>query len=429
MARPSEFVKSEILRVADELGIDPRSQEYTRTKFLQCTVVTKHDLETYDGFVRLKQDAADGDGRSSLRDLPEVRGVQLRRNYVRALERKVGQTDYLSDKLQDLVSAVFEQNPIILSPGKMKASRKPTKRTLTVLLSDLHFGVDVDPREVLHAEFNWNIAARRLAKICHQAAEYKLQHRDDTELQVILNGDIIHGVIHLSEAKLKPLTEQIYGATSILLKALDYLRNHFKKVSVLCLPGNHDRPTYRGRERAISQRWDSHSHAVFLGLKLAFRHDKGITFDIPMAGMGTYTTPGDHLIFASHGDVEPGVGNVGKSLNVKEVTTSLLKMHAGAPFEKRVEVALFGHWHQPSMWMLQDGTICIVNGCLIGSDPYAQNGVGFFNSMPAQVMFESVPGYPVGDHRIIQLRDADTEAAYDAVIAAPGLNGGLDFDF
>lgn len=428
MARPIEYVKAEILRVAEEEGFNPREQAFTRRMFLPSTNVTKHDLEVYDGFTRLKQDAADEAGLPALKDLTEARGVQLRRNYVRSLERRIGEVDYLSDKLLNMISDVFEQNPIVLSPGKIKTTKKAPKRMLTMLLSDLHFGVDVDPREVLKSEFNWNISARRLAKLCHQAAEYKPQYREDTELQVVLNGDILHGVVHLSEAKLRPLTEQIFGATSILIKALDYLRNHFKKVSVLCLPGNHDRVTHKGKDRALSQRWDSHSHAVFLGLKAAFRTDKGITFNIPMAGIGTYETPGGHLVFASHGDVEPGVGNVGKALDVKNVTGSLLKMHAGDPFDKKVEVALFGHWHQPSIWMLQDGTICIVNGCLLGSDPYAQNAVGFFNSMPAQIIFESVPGYPVGDHRIIQLRDADTEAAYDNVISPPGLAGGLDFD-
>lgn len=429
MARPITFVKEEILRVAKDLNISPRSQSFTRAKFLNETEVTKHDLETYSGFTRLKKDAADEAGISPIEHLAEARGVQLRRNYVRKLERKLGETEYFADKLDNLISTVFEENPIELSPGKVKFDKKKTKkRKLTLLLSDLHFGVDVDSREVYNNEFNWNIAARRLAKMCHQAAEFKRQYREETELQVVLNGDIIHGVIHLNEANIKPITEQIYGATSILIKALDYLRNHFSKVSVLCLPGNHDRTVYRGKERQVSQRWDTHSHSVYLGLKAAFRGDKGISFDIPMTGMGTYTTPGDYLIFATHGDVEPGVGNVGKSFNVKKTTESLLKMHAGAPFNKKIDVALFGHWHQPSVWMLQDGTICVVNGCLIGSDPYAQNGVGFFNTMPAQIMFESVDGYPFGGSRIIQLKDADTEKQYDKIIKPPGLIGGLDFD-
>ncbi|MHA2069776.1 MAG: hypothetical protein ACXABY_35885, partial [Candidatus Thorarchaeota archaeon] len=416
MARALDYVRAEILRVAEELELHPNAQSFTRVKFLASTDVTKHDLETYGGFSRLKQDTAFNSGLPPIKDLAESRGVDLRNNYMRSLERRIGQVDYLSDKLRDTIVKVFEENPIHLSSGAMKPSKKPTERLLTLLLSDLHFGVDVDKREVFNSEFNWQIAGRRLSKMCQQAAEYKRHHRDITELQVVLNGDLIHGVVHLSEANLKPLTEQIWGATSALTQMLDFLRQHFKKIRVLGLPGNHGRTVYRSGDRALSQRWDSHSHSIFLGLKCAFRKDKGIEFDIPMAGIGTYETPGEHLIVASHGDTAPDVKNVGKALDVSRVSTNLLKMHAGNPFHKKAEVALFGHWHQPSVWMLQDGTICIVNGCLIGSDPYAQNGVGFFNSMPAQILFESVPGYPVGDHRIIQLRDADDEAEYDKII-------------
>jgi hypothetical protein len=426
MARPIEFVKAEIVRVADECGYNPREQGFTRTKFTPHTDVTKYDLQAYGGFTRLKQDAANDHGIPHIKDLKEARGVDLRLNYVRSLERRVGQVNYLSDKLRDCVERVFEKNPIVLSSGKLVSNKKPTKRLLTLLLSDLHFGLTVDPREVLKSEFNWTVAARRLVKFCHQAVEYKTHHREETELQVVLNGDVIHGVIHLSEANIVPLTEQIYGATAILVKALDYLHKHFKRVRVLCLPGNHDRVTYRSKERAVSQRWDSHSHAIYLGLQCAFRSNPSVTFDIPMAGMGTYETPGSHLVFASHGDTEPSVGNVGKALNVSQVTTSLLKLNAGNPYNKKIEVALFGHWHQPSIWMLQDGTICIVNGCLLGSDPYGQNSVGFFNSMPAQIMFESVKGYPVGDHRIVQLRDADNVTEYDKII--PVGTSGLDFE-
>ena len=98
-------------------------------------------------------------------------------------------------------------------------------------------------------------------------------------------------------------------------------------------------------------------------------------------------------------------------------------------FEQNVSVVLFGHWHQPSQFMLHDGTICVVNGSLIGSESFAQNGIGFFNSMPAQVMFESVPGFPVGDFRIVQLRDADNNEALDKIINVPGIEHGGLVDF
>lgn len=429
MARTLDFIQEEIVRVAEDLGKDPRL--LTRVELLKDSEVTKHDLEFYGGLSKLRSDAAHAYDIAPMKDVVSSRGVELRNNYVRSLERKVATRDYLAQKLDESLVRIFEANPVVVPPSKVKLSKKKyDKRMLTLLLSDLHFGMDVDSREVLNSQFDWQIASRRLAKLCHQAATWKQIHREETQLQIVLNGDILTGVIHLNEARIKPITEQIWGATAILSHAIGFLRQHFGKVSVLCLPGNHDRMTYRGNDRAVSQRWDSYSHSVYLALKCYFRSDKGITFDIPMSGMGTYMGPGNHLIYATHGDTEPGVGNVGKSFNVTGTTHSLLKLNAGGTFAQRVEVALFGHWHSPSCFMLPDGTMCIVNGCLIGADGYAQNGVGFFNTMPAQVMFESVPGYPVGDFRVVQLRDADNDKFYDKVISIPGIErGGIDFEF
>lgn len=428
MARPLDYVLEEIVRVADDLDVNPRL--LLRSKFLPKSDVSKHDLDAYGGFSKLRADAAHTHGIESHKKLAESRGVELRNSYVRKLERQRGTADYLSDKLLKGITDVFKSHPISIPKSTVKLKKPDSpERMLTLLWSDLHFGLDVDSREVLNSEYNWRVAARRLALTCKQAVQFKPEHRDETSLQIVLNGDILAGVIHLSEANIKETQEQIWGATAILTHGIAFLRKYFGKINVLCLPGNHDRMTYRGHDRAVSQRWNSHAHSVFLGLKCWFQNTDGVTFDIPMAGMGTYEAPGGSLIFASHGDTEPTTSNVGKSFNVEQTTKSLLKMSAGAVFGKKVDVVLFGHWHQPSLFMLPDGTTCIINGCLIGSDPFAQNGVGFFNTMPAQVMFESVPGFPVGDFRVIQLRSADKDKSLDEIIHIPGLELGGLIDF
>jgi predicted phosphodiesterase len=428
MARPLETILEEIVRVAEELDVNPRNLR--RTEFLPNSEVTKHDLEVYGGFSKLRTDAAHVHGVDNHKDMSASRGVELRNSYVRKLERTVATADYLSEKLLTGMVDIFEKHPIVLPTTHAKPKKvKKQERMLTLLWSDLHFGLDVDPREVYSSEFNWRIAARRMAKCCLQAASWKPEYRENTTLQVVLNGDILAGIIHLSEANIKEIQEQIWGATAILSHALGFLRQHFSKINVLCLPGNHDRETYRSSERAVSQRWNSYAHSVFMGLKIWFRADKSVFVDVPMSGMGSYETPGGHLVFASHGDTEPSTSNVGKSFDVEKTTKALLKLNSSNTFSKKIEVVLFGHWHQPSMFMLPDGTTCIVNGALIGSDPFAQNGVGFFNSMPAQVMFESVPGFPVGDFRVVQLRDADLDESLDKIINIPGLERGGLIDF
>lgn len=428
MARQLDYVLSEIIRVSDDLGIDPRVLK--RKVFLPETDVSKHDLEAYSGFRKLKQDAAHVAGIAPARDVTASRGIDLRNNYVRGLERKVASADYLSEKMMEGFEKIFAKNPIDIPKGKVKlAHKKYHERQLTLLWSDLHFGVDVDPREVLGSTYNWTIASRRMAKLCDQAVEWKPEHREETKLQIVLNGDIIHGIIHLSEGRIKELEEQIWGATAILAKAIGYLSQHFSSVDVLCLPGNHDRVAYKSSSRALEQRWNSHSHSVYLGLKCWFRTIEHVNFDIPMSGMGTYETPGGHIVFATHGDTEPSTSNVGSSFNVKKTTEALLKLNAGGVLSRKASVILFGHWHQPSQFMLQDGTVCVVNGCLIGSDSFGQNGMGYFNSMPAQVMFESVDDFPVGDFRIIQLRDADEDESLDKIINIPNIEDGGLIDF
>lgn len=420
-----EYVLQEILKVAEKLDLDPRLMR--RAEFLPETDVSKRDLQKFGGYSKLRSDAAHIGGVSPYQDMTQSRGVDLRNSYVRGLERKLATGDYLSQKVLNGLEEIFTNNPIELPKGIIVDEKvKYHERTLTLLWSDLHFGVDVDPREVLNCEFNWEIASRRMAKLCQQAVLWKPEHRKETKLQIVLNGDILHGIIHLSEANISEITEQIWGATAILCKSIGYLAQHFGHIDVLCLPGNHDRVVYRSNERALAQRWNSHAHSVFLGLKCWFREAKNVNFDIPMAGIGTYNTPGKHLILASHGDTEPSTSNVGKSFNVKSTTESIRKLNNGEVLPTKPSVVLFGHWHQPSLFMLPDGTSCIVNGSLIGSESYAQNGIGYFNSMPAQVMFESVSDYPVGDFRIVQLRDADKNKDFDKIIHIPNINkGGL----
>lgn len=428
MAKALDHVLSEILRVAEEQDLDPRLM--TRKQFLPSTDVSKRDLQKYGGYAKLKADAAHIGGITPYADMPQARGVQLRNQYVRSLERKVASADYLSKKILDGFQEIFENNPIVVPKAAIELKKaKHNRRLLTLLWSDLHFGVDVDPREVLKSEFNWTIASRRMARLVQQAALWKPEHREETELQIVLNGDILHGVIHLSEANIKDIQEQIWGASAILTKAIGFLAQHFGRIRVLCLPGNHDRIGYRSSERAIAQRWNSHSHSVYLALKCWFKDAKHVTFDVPMAGLGHYELPGGQIVLATHGDTEPAISNVGKSFNVTKTTEAILRLNAGDVLPRDPDVVLYGHWHQPSMYMLPEGTVCIVNGSLIGSESYAQNGIGFFNSMPAQVMFESVKDYPVGDFRIIQLRDADKDESLDKIIHVPNIDMGGLIDF
>lgn len=418
-----EEVYSEIRRVAREAGVEPFA--LSRKVFLEESDVG-YGYEKFGSWTHIRQLAAidEGNGFHPHDPIEKIKSAD-ELSYTRKLERQLARQTYFSDKMARLVSDYFENNPISFPDSSEYSGRGHAikDRELVLDLSDLHFGQHVDESETLKAKFEWSVAARRMAKLAVQAAEWKPHYRDNTRLRIVLNGDIIAGVIHLTDFNIRPLTEQLVGATQILVSMIDYLRKHFADIVVVCVPGNHDRNIYKtGGSRAIAQRWDSHAHSIYYGLTMAFRHEPRVKFSVPRSGMAHWYGPGEELLVATHGDVEPTVENVGKSVNTQKLIDKLNRLQVSGVYDRPVSVLMLGHWHQPLRIMAPNGSELIVNGSLIGTDPYAQNVVGMFSSEPAQWLFESVPGYPIGDGRIVRVRDADEDDYYDTVISPPSLN-------
>lgn len=420
-----EQLLGEIRRVADETGHEPC--KLPRSVWAQHTRCTPHSYERFGTWGQVRNQAAIAAGEPPHpRDLGPSQGLRDEQTYTRKLERELGRQEYFLERLRFVLADTFERYPIELTPKPATwASSAATKRLLTMLLSDLHFGVEVDPREVLGSRYNWTIASRRMAKLCVQAAEWKPEHRDETDLAVVLNGDLIEGVIHLHDEGIRPLAEQWRGATEILVNALDFLREHFRTIDVYCLPGNHDRHEHKGKGRSTSQRWDHHADAIYLGLQQAFRAEPRVRFHVPRSGLATYTTPGGHLIGASHGDTAPTIANLGKSINVERIEGKLNRIETSGVYDRPFGAYLFGHWHTPATIMLPQGTTVVVNGSLIGGASYSQHGCGILDPMPAQVIFESAEHYPFGDSRIVHLRDADGRGDLDEILRPPDGTFGL----
>lgn len=441
MPRSIEYVHREIVRVADELEIDPRSREFTRTSFLthglnqspqwdeagelvspeelhRPTDVTKHDLETYGGWAKLKYDAASVLGVPPDKDATAARGVELRSTYVRKLERTVATREYLFKKLEESFVRTFRDNSFSLSKKSYARKAKKAKSVLTLLWSDLHFGVDVHDYEVYQSRFNWVVASRRIAALVQAAIDWTDDY-DRTELRIVLNGDIMQGVIHLDDSNIRPMTEQIWGAAAILTAAIDQLRRKFPRIKVYCLPGNHDRMTYKGSGRSVSQRWDSHASSLYLCLQQTFRTDDGVLFDIPSTGIGIIPDMDGGVMIAAHGDTEPDPKNVSTKIDTAGLAVKLLKMRESQAIQAPISVAMFGHWHTPTIQMLPSGSFIIVNGSLIGAEPFGQNVIGEFNSQPAQVMFESVPGDPLYRQRVVKLGGVEKDESLSELIPTP----------
>jgi hypothetical protein len=299
-----------------------------------------------------------------------------------------------------------------------KPSRKPSPRVLNLLLSDLHFGSDLDPSEGLQL-FDAHVEARRLAWVVLQAAEFKRDHREETELHVHLIGDIIQNQL-FDPRDGKPLAQQVLASMQYLGMAIEFLAQHFPKVVVRCTPGNHGRNKARHMQRATLQKWDAIETDVYAGTRAWCRTLKNVEFHIPKTPYYKVDYWGKKAFF-THGDTVIAPGNPGKSLNVGSMNAQIDALNARivnlGEIPEQFSLVAVGHVHTGSVTHLPNGGVFLSNACLIPPDSYA-NTIGIFSCTCGQWLWESVPGHIIGDQRFITIDPkVDGDVSLEDIVA------------
>lgn len=416
----TEFMINHIRDVAEAVGVP--IENLSRDRFLkESECATKADIEACDnwGAIRRLARAAATDA-TPREELAQRRSVVHANTHRRALERQIGDVEYVSSRLHDALLDAVEANPPRISklPKRQIAHMSPARREIVALISDTHFGMTIDPDEVVGQQYNWQIAARRMARYVHQVSMYKHMHRKGTPLRLILNGDIIEGKIHNDDNGVDMLATQIDGARQIFTAAIDYLRHFFDDIIVECVTGNHSRWPFKGPGRATAQKYDSAATTVYRGLEAIFRDAPDVQFNIPKTPYNTFKLCGVHRAFVTHGDTVFHVGAPGKSVNVEKITRQIFTIDTSKLFNEPVAVTMLGHYHFPLWCKIENGSDLIINGCASGVNAYAQS-LGIFAGRPMQLVFESTDEYAVGDCRMVDLAPADQEAILDEIIPTP----------
>ena len=282
----------------------------------------------------------------------------------------------------------------------------PVKRILNVLLSDFHYQSQLKLADTGHA-YGSKEEARRTAKLCKTIAEYKLDHRNETKLNLYLDGDVIQGQLHdLRDGS--PLAEQACAATHLLAQMVAYLSSAFPEVEVYCATGNHGRNTARHKDRATREKWDSVETIIYYGVKRATSHIKNVVgFHIPRTPWFEVSALG-HKFFGTHGDGFFNPGNPSKNINVGSLENQSNRWNAALPDTDEYRVFMVGHVHTPTASWLANGACLLVNGALCPTDGFAQS-LPVPESTCGQWMFETTKSHPVGDLRLITVSKADDE--------------------
>ncbi len=390
-----ESIKRAIKRVAEEQGLHP--VQLTKAVLMGNSDVTDWQLRKYGGLANI----VGANFKQEDKEIAASRELQTNKNYINKLERDVADREIYIKTVRETLEKTLK--PVTVAPYERKKNAT-TKRALNLILSDLHFGSDIDGKETGNATYGKVEESRRFARVIKETIDYKIQYRDDTELNVLILGDIMQGQLHDMRDG-APGAEQMARCIYLLSQGLAQLSKNFPKVNVYFATGNHGRSTARHHGRATLQKWDSLETVIYYALKTVFANSSNMSFTLPLTPYVTYDLF-NKKAFASHGDTVFNPGYPGKSINVSNLEDQTNRINASLKDDSEYSVFIVGHVHTASVTHLGNNSVMITNGALVPTDGYATS-IGLLESNAGQMLFESVKDFPVGDTRFIRVSSKD----------------------
>lgn len=356
------------------------------------------------------------------KNLKSIREATLSGSYVKKLEKELGDKQLFQDTITDSIKKLIKPIPKIQLKN-IKKQKTKQKRELVMVLNDTHYGLIVDKEEINGLNsFDWKEACRRTAMVLQETIDFKPHTRGEVEkVHLILNGDIIAGLIHgLNTNGIDLYVHQLNGALHILSHVVSHLLSNFKYVEVTGISGNHCDAVHKREHgnRVISEKYDSYTNTVFYALSTAFKSNPRATFNFPKTPYGFFNLPGGRALIA-HGDVlfTRSLGNPGTTINVKSLSDEIRKFNAGETAQGRdpVKLVIFGHTHSFAHFVTSDGVEIYNAPSLSGTDGFAHS-LNINTNFIGQVVFESTKEFILGDHRLIRVNKADNNKELDKLI-------------
>jgi Calcineurin-like phosphoesterase len=357
------------------------------------------------------------------KSLADVKETNLHNSYISKLENAVGSKELFERQILSLLEKnikTIKCAPLKSSSFKKYSTKDSVDREVVVSLNDTHYGAIVKSEEVNGSNvFNWEVACRRTAFLAQQVVEYKAHRRSEVKrLHVILNGDMLQGVIHdLTARTAELLVNQQVGA--MLINFIAYVSSAFPEIVVHAISGNHDdSPHRREGHRVTSHKYDSNVTPVYAALSAAFRGNANIKFNFPKGLHLDVNLLGGRML-VTHGDTlfSKQLGNPSTNLNVKGLSDAINRFNTGEITKGKalIKLVLFGHVHNYVNFTTFDGVNVYVAPSLSGIDSYAHS-LGINTNQIGQVIFESTKKHIMADARLVDLSEADNDKSLDAII-------------
>lgn len=270
------------------------------------------------------------------------------------------------------------------------------KRDVIIPLSDLHLGAELDAASNPIA-YRAVEEARRLEWVLREALDYKPQYREHSRARILINGDVIEGMLLHDQRAGAPLTEQKAVFWHHMSRFIGHVAQVYPNVDVECQPGNHGRDKLRHPGRATEFKWDGVEWQMYYALMMMCRQLKNVRWSLPFRAVSIVDLFGAKMLM-SHGDTEVKIGD--PDTQAARNAQMLERVNSSRQYGCEFQVATFGHFHKSRN---QGGNVIkIFNGCLVPPNGHAR-GEGYIGEPCSQTIWEAVEGHPVGDYRRIEV--------------------------
>lgn len=304
----------------------------------------------------------------------------------------------------------------VQSAGWRAVASSPSGRSETPVL----FTSDFQVGEVIREEdtrgynaFNLDIFRKRYRRLIEATIGIVKRHHGDADHIVYLRGgDSISGSIHPELADTDEVAPpmQCVALLQEEIAGIKSLAEAFGRVTVVSIPGNHDRIGIKPRAKTYSDH--SYETLIQFALEAAFKNDDRVTFITDKSGDVLFKVHATSFLL-THGD---RIGSNASGPN--GIINGAKKVHAAYAREGfNVDYVLGGHFHTP---VFTDGVL--FNGCLPGYSEYARTRMRVAPSPPSQTLF-----FVHEDHGITAVRNIYVNGrAHGESPDQPGSRGPFD---
>lgn len=310
-----------------------------------------------------------------------------------------------SNWTKDVVKFVKENYPpLVFVEFKERKGKRPRPiwtETGIALWSDFHIGAwYTKGRTAGIAEYSWEIFQDRFGRLVNDTIlEYdkRKRTREIDTLWILMLGDIVDGVnIYEGQEKnrdrsLTTIGQGIQGS-QIVAKGIANIARDYKKVNVLCIPGNHGRIGHP-KNRTYYDSFDSMFYEM-----MSNHLSKIVNVKVHISStVWAVVRIANRNCVMIHGDQVGGYSGIPAYGAYRAV--GRLSSMIGMP----IDFLFMGH-HHTSAYLEQSSCSIVFNGSLVGGSDLSVNRM-FTASRPKQTMMWLSRTSVYTEHRIMDVGD------------------------